>query len=382
MSTNNSQNLEDSGEIVFKQSTVVQDPGNSGSPCQGNQSAVSGSSQPENVIMFNSMQQLFLEQFSSLNDKINEKFENMNDKIQGQMQTIQNEVDTIKLHSVPDRQKSGNPISQSTPNFHLEGNMGFQRGAPIDDERGQNWDFLPRADNWERPNSRNRPRFHSHMPNMNENMGNSPMENTHASHGHAKPRNYDGNEDFEDYLSHFEILSELNQWDYYTKSLQLASKLSGSALGILAELNETQKRDFNSLVKALRMRFGSLERSEMFRARLKARTRGKNESLSELAQSVKKLTRQAYPTADPQIIDLLSLDQFIDALHDPDMKFRIRESRPKNINEAETTAIRLETYKLADSQQITNTSNVNLITSGKENSILEKNLEKLDKKNE
>ena len=119
----------------------------------------------------------------------------------------------------------------------------------------------------------------------------------------------------------------------------------------LNELDKAQCRDFDTLVKSLIIRFGSLERSEMFWARLQTRVRGTNESLSELAQSIKKLTRQAYPGADSNITSILSLDHFIDAIADSDMRLRLREARPKDINEAEILAIRLETRRLADRQK-------------------------------
>ena len=138
------------------------------------------------------------------------------------------------------------------------------------------------------------PPFQMHS-NRNENRGFSPIN---FAKGHAKPRTFDGNEDFNDYLSQFEIIADINKWDYHTKSLQLAGKLAVQACVILGELGEFERRDYDSLVNALRMRFGSLELSEMFRARLKARTKGTNESFSEFAQALKKLTRQAYPKTD------------------------------------------------------------------------------------
>ena len=97
----------------------------------------------------------------------------------------------------------------------------------------------------------------------------------------AKPRAFDGNDDFGEYLSHFEIISEMNNWDYHTKSLQLASALAVSAVGILGELTSTDRRNFNTLVKILHTRFGSAERSELYRACLKAMKKGKDETLSQ-----------------------------------------------------------------------------------------------------
>ena len=51
------------------------------------------------------------------------------------------------------------------------------------------------------------------------------------------------------------------------------------------------------------------------------------------------------------MIDILSLDHFIDALTDSEIKLRLREARPTNLNAAETLAVRLESYRLADSQR-------------------------------
>ena len=79
--------------------------------------------------------------------------------------------------------------------------------------------------------------------------------------------------------------------------------------------------------------------------------RGKEESLPELAQSIKKLTRQAYPSAQSTITSVLALEHFIDALQDADLRLRLRESNPKSIHEAETLAVRLETLKLAERQK-------------------------------
>ena len=166
-----------------------------------------------------------------------------------------------------------------------------------------------------------------------------------------KPQTFDGTEDFDEYLSQFKILVDLHRWNYREKSLYLASSLVGNARSVLSELNEDQMRDFNSLVKVLNMRYGSVERSEMYRAQLKNITKKESESLSELAQSIKKLIKRAYPSANQYLLDILALDHFVDALPDPDTRLRLRESRVRDIGEAEIMAIRLETYKIADAQR-------------------------------
>lgn len=63
--------------------------------------------------------------------------------------------------------------------------------------------------------------------------------------------------------------------------------------------------------------------------------------MKELAQSVRKLTRKAYPDAPQHLI----------AIPDVDMKLRLREARPKDLNAAESLAVRLESYRLAEQQR-------------------------------
>ena len=86
----------------------------------------------------------------------------------------------------------------------------------------------------------------------------------------------------------------------------------------------------------------------MFRSKLQTRVKGRDESISELAQSVKKLTRQAYPSATSEIIDVLAIDYFVDALTDTDIRLRLREVGPKSITEAEKIAARFEAHRIAD----------------------------------
>lgn len=117
-----------------------------------------------------------------------------------------------------------------------------------------------------------------------------------------------------------------------------------------------ERRDYNHLVKALTTRFGSQGRAEIYRAQLQTRIRNKDETISELAQSIKKLTRRAYPDAPSSLTKILSLYHFIDAIPDSDMRLRIREAHPKDIDEAEAQAIRLETHRLADRHRCSNRS--------------------------
>jgi hypothetical protein len=59
----------------------------------------------------------------------------------------------------------------------------------------------------------------------------------------------------------------------------LIGLLSGRARTILAELDDNKCRDFNNLVKALRNRYGSVNRSELFKAELQGKVKGRNKTI-------------------------------------------------------------------------------------------------------
>ena len=181
--------------------------------------------------------------------------------------------------------------------------------------------------------------------------------NTETSRGDnsvkLKPQSFSGApaDEFEDYLAQFNITAEINGWNYKAKSLYLANSLTGNARSLLSELTEEQRKDYDCLVQKLTARYGSENRAEVFRAQLKSRVKGKNESIAELAQAIKKLSRQAYPNATLDVIEALALDHFIDALSESEIRLRLREVGPKTLSEAESVAVRMEAHRIADKQR-------------------------------
>lgn len=151
----------------------------------------------------------------------------------------------------------------------------------------------------------------------------------------------------------FWILGNLAWLGLWKKSLILASSLAGSAEALLTELNDTQRMDYKSLVDILNRRFGFVEKAKLFQAQLKTGVKWKNETISELAQSEIDPTR--IPHHWPEFGEYMALEQFIDAPPDPDIRLRLREARPIDINEADSIAIRLETHRMTDAQRSAST---------------------------
>lgn len=69
---------------------------------------------------------------------------------------------------------------------------------------------------------------------------------------------------------------------------------------------------------ALTSRFGVTHQSELARVKLKNRVESKDETLPKLVEGIESLMRTVYPDASQELEDVLTRDDFIDALTDED----------------------------------------------------------------
>ena len=96
---------------------------------------------------------------------------------------------------------------------------------------------------------------------------------------------------------------------------------------MLGDLDKTQRTSYTDLVAALDSRFGTSNRTEMFRVSLRSRTRKPEKTLPQLAQAIRRLTKQAYPDATVSLQDAIAKDQFIEALTDPELRWKVHQVR-------------------------------------------------------
>ncbi|CAC5370310.1 unnamed protein product [Mytilus coruscus] len=165
-----------------------------------------------------------------------------------------------------------------------------------------------------------------------------------------KPSKYDGSTPWMDYLSHFEMCALVNMWSEHQKGLYLAVSLIGQAQAVLGDLPKEKRQIFSDLVYALEERFAPSSQTELYRVQFKERRQKASGTLPELVQSVRRLSNLAYPTAPLELRDTFAKEQFLDALVDSEMRLRIKQSRPKGLNDAIRLAVELEAYNKAESR--------------------------------
>ena len=179
----------------------------------------------------------------------------------------------------------------------------------------------------------------------------NPVAQTQPDKPKIRPATFSGNTSWDDYLAQFELVAEINRWDDSMKATYLAVSLTGPAQAVLGDLQPKARKNFAELTDALAARFGTENQQQVYRTALKNRSRQGGETLPELAQAVRRLTRQAYPEAPQRLQDSLARDHFIDALSDIDMQWRVHQSRPQTLNDALTIAVELEAFMSAHRQQ-------------------------------
>jgi hypothetical protein len=158
---------------------------------------------------------------------------------------------------------------------------------------------------------------------------------------------YDGKGSFKDFLVQFEMIAHMNGWTEQEAAWELATGLRDGATGVLGLLDPSLRTSYPHLVRALEDRFEPKYQTTLHRSTLRNRGRKKHETVVELAESLKKLVRKAYPTASTEVWDQLTLSAFVDSLGDTDLEWAVLQSKPETVEQAVAAAVEFESFKEA-----------------------------------
>ena len=154
-------------------------------------------------------------------------------------------------------------------------------------------------------------------------------------------------DDFDIWVSQFDLAAAVNQWSQVTKLQMLPLRLKGPALRAFHAISAKDRRTYAKAIDALQNRFSPVERQSVHRAALRSRRRKPDEDLSELADDVLLLAGRSYPAMDSDALDQLALEAFLDAL-DVQLRRRVRDADPETLNAAVSRALVLDAYDEAD----------------------------------
>ena len=166
------------------------------------------------------------------------------------------------------------------------------------------------------------------------------------------PDHFDGTKSWRDYRVHFEVCAEVNNWTEVQKASFLSVSLRGRAQQVLTDLSTNKRRNYTELLAALESRFNPVNQTLYYRVQLKSRTMANNESLPELAQAIRRLATQAYPDASYDLLETLTLDHFVDALVDTDMRYRVYQAKATTLDAAVCAALEWEAFQKAEKHRL------------------------------
>lgn len=164
--------------------------------------------------------------------------------------------------------------------------------------------------------------------NFNENGG-FLRENTLT----MKPEPYDGGEDWEEYLAHFEVCAELGRWRPADKVLTLAAALRGPARTFYISLENNEKRNYVLLTQKLGARFGSTRQQNRWLSRLEMRKRQPGETVAALADDLRQMAQRAYVDLGGRAQEVLALNQLYKNVT-PEVKYQCTNQACRTVSEA------------------------------------------------
>ena len=158
---------------------------------------------------------------------------------------------------------------------------------------------------------------------------------------------YDGMSiSFLTFKAQFSNAAVYNKWSESDQLAQLKACLTSTAANIMWDSDPSSVEDLPKLWQTLADRFGGHDLTEKYRTELRARARKPNESLSSLYADIKKLSAMGYPGPTSVAKEAIMRDCFIEAL-DPDLALKLREKEVTNLDQALSTALKLEAIHAA-----------------------------------
>ena len=197
-----------------------------------------------------------------------------------------------------------------------------------------------------------------------------------SEHKYLLPEHFNGTIDVMSYITHFELLSSLQNWlkpvvdattgnpvldgsgnpTYTDKRHQIFPlRLRGSAIEFYQSLDNATKGNYTLLKAEFQRQY--LEPPEFFRSALTKRTQGSGEKVSEFLADLKLLASKAYPTGSVDVRNHVVLQAFLDGIFNPHVRIELRKQKPADIPAALEQAIHLDAvYRLENSALPVSTS--------------------------
>ena len=156
------------------------------------------------------------------------------------------------------------------------------------------------------------------------------------------PEPITGSNDFESYVTHFELLSQFQkrqrketvngaETEIDERPHYFALKLQKSAINFCRTLSEDTRKSFAETVKAFRQHYN--EKPVVFRGKLARSVQQRGEKLTDFLVDLQTLALKAYPQESNEIREHLILRGFLEGIENSQVRLDLR----KNLGDADMT---------------------------------------------
>ncbi|KAI5738489.1 hypothetical protein M8J77_007742 [Diaphorina citri] len=162
-----------------------------------------------------------------------------------------------------------------------------------------------------------------------------------------EPPVYDGQTAWQIFKRQFEAVCACNMWSASEKTTALVLALRGPAADLIQTLSLDSPVTYDELVRALERRFGDEHMQPVYRIQLRNRMQKSGESLQELHADIERLAYLSYSHSNPELLNLMAYDAFVNAIADPELQLAVRLAGKKTTTEALAYALTYEAAKQA-----------------------------------
>ena len=162
-----------------------------------------------------------------------------------------------------------------------------------------------------RPRGRESPRAYR-SPRRHEEPAFRPVKQQHRLQ--VKPEFFNGEDDWDQYISHFQNCADLGRWSETDKALTLSACLKGQARAFFLGLSPLDRSSYCRLVQKFCERFGSVRQQSRYLTKFETRKRNPGETIASLGHDLRLLAQRSYPKLGTDAQESLALHQFYKAI--------------------------------------------------------------------
>ncbi|MCP4458566.1 MAG: hypothetical protein GY816_11165, partial [Cytophagales bacterium] len=156
---------------------------------------------------------------------------------------------------------------------------------------------------------------------------------------------YDGESDFDDWLSLFNRVKEAYSWNEARALKILPAYLRGNAADLYNELTDNQKATLGDLINGMRAALEPEEMARITQSKLIKRRMQPFESVIDFASSIQRLVKSAYRRLPVDAQDTLMRNHFIERIR-PEIKRFLLLMDPKDYQTAKRKAMQIESHNV------------------------------------